>query len=215
MKPTFPIEEILGTRSRVAVLRVLHRAVRPLSTSEIARRAELTRVATGNALADLEAMNMVHSATVGRAIAHSLNRDHAYVEHVVAPAFHAEDEMPATMEADLARMFEPYAQSVVLFGSYARGQQTDESDVDVAVVTKGPRTDLEWVIHEIDTRFYERWGAFLSTLIYSPEEAATLSERAPSLFSSIVEDGVRVSGFLTIEWKNLGKKTRRKSSTQE
>ena len=53
---TYTIEELLGSRSRVAVLRVLHGVMVPLNASQIAVRARLTRHAVATVLADFASM---------------------------------------------------------------------------------------------------------------------------------------------------------------
>lgn len=134
MRPTHTIEDLLGSRSRIAVLRVLLGVSVPLNASQIATRTGLTRPAVASVLADLSTIGAVRSSPAGRATIHWLNRVSVYVEHLISPLFEAERRLPEDMLNDLAETFHEHTVSVVLFGSYARGEQAPDSDVDVALV---------------------------------------------------------------------------------
>jgi len=52
-------------------------------------------------------------------------------------AFNASKEVASTvkrMTGELAEIYGKYLQEVILYGSYARGEQTEESDVDIALI---------------------------------------------------------------------------------
>ena len=115
--------------------------------------------------------------------------------------------MAQLLEDELKDIFIGKAQSIVLFGSYARGEQDEGSDVDVVLVASGPKDDLERVAEEYEPRFRKRFGATLSALVYDASEAQELSRRAPALFDSIARDAIVVAGFGPREWVNLGAST--------
>ena len=59
---------------------------------------------------------------------------------------------------------------VILFGSYARGEAREDSDVDVLVVVKKlPDREEEWEIGELMTDLVLRYGVVFSLIIY-PEK---------------------------------------------
>lgn len=190
------------------VLRILSGVSAPLNATQIAERARLTKVAVGNALAELAAMGLVQSSPVGRATVHTLVRENAYVERVVYPVFEAELAMSDLVEDELRNAFAEKATSIVLFGSYARGEQDETSDVDVVLVSnEGAKDVLERAVDECESRFRRRFGATLSALVYSQSEARELPQRAPALFESIVRDAIVVAGIGPREWVNLGAST--------
>lgn len=199
------MEAILGSRSRVRVLRVLNGVSVPLNATQIAERTRLTKMAVGNVLHELAAMGLVQSSPVGRSTVHTLVRDNAYVERIVSPAFEAEQGMSELLEDDLRSIFGGTACSIVLFGSYARGEQAETSDVDVVLVAaEGLKGEVERLTDEQGPRFRRRFGATLSPLVYSQREARGLPQRAPALFESIVHDAIVVDGAGPWEWVNLG-----------
>ncbi|HAL29584.1 MAG TPA: hypothetical protein DCP20_02565 [Coriobacteriia bacterium] len=202
MRPTYTIEDLLGSRSRIAVLRVLHGVEVPLNTSQIAVRAKLSHVAAASVLSDFVSMGVVFSSPAGRATVHWLNRESVYVENMLQPLFQAERNVPDDLVDDLAWVFQDEAISVVLFGSYARGDQAPGSDVDVALVAEGPdeKSTLESAIADHASEFRNRFGAPLSALTYTRREAAALWDTSPNLAESLCRDGLVVSGLSPWDW---------------
>lgn len=202
MRPTYTVENLLGTRSRVAVLRVLHGVSVPLNASQIAARIGLTHPAVTAVLADFASMGIVQQTSAGRATVHWLNRSSVYVENLLDPLFQAERDLPEDLIDDLAWAFQDEAISVVLFGSYARGDQAPTSDVDVVLVAENSlmRAALESTAADHAIEFRDRFGASLSALVYTLDEAAALSRTSPELAESIRRDGIVVSGLSPWEW---------------
>lgn len=204
MRPTYTVENLLGTRSRIAVLRVLHGVSVPLNASQIAARIGRTHPAVTAVLTDFASMGIVQQTPAGRATVHWLNRSSVYVENLLEPLFQAERDLPESLIDDLAWAFRDVAISVVLFGSYARGEQTPESDVDVALVAKSSATKsaLETTAADHAIEFRDRFGASLSFLVYALDEAAALSRTSPELAESISRDGIVISGLSPWEWND-------------
>jgi predicted nucleotidyltransferase len=202
MRPTYTVEAILGSRSRIAVLRVLLGVMVPLNASQIAARTGLTRPAVATALDDLAAAGIVQSTSVGRANVHMLVRENDYVQRIIEPAFSGEASVPDDLIDYLRTKFESLAKSVVLFGSYARGDQDASSDVDVVLVAADgdAKTRLEGEVYDLTSDFHLRFGAHLSPLIYDLEGAIGLERRAPDLIASLRADGLTAHGLSPWEW---------------
>jgi predicted nucleotidyltransferase len=190
------------------VLRVLHGVTVPMNASRIAVLSGLSKPAVSTALGELNALGLVDSSPAGRSEVHWLVRENVYVREMTEPVFTAEDRIPQLMEDDLRAAFGEDAVSIVLFGSYARGEQDTASDVDVVLV--GRDADAKAALDAEHDRqgswFARRYGAPLSPLIYDLAEAADLWRRAPALLASLNEDGLVVSGLRPGEWRSHGPK---------
>ncbi len=197
------MESILGSRSRVRVLGVLNGVEVPLNVSQIAARAGLSKPAASTALAELAAMGLVDGSPAGRSVVHWIVRENVFVERIVAPAFRQEQEIPDLLVKEIGREFAHVAVSVVLFGSYARGEQSDSSDVDVVLVGRDAagKRELEEAADAYARAFRHRFGATLSPLVYDLDEASSLRQRAPQLFETIERDAVVVFGLTPVEWR--------------
>jgi predicted nucleotidyltransferase len=93
------------------------------------------------------------------------------------------------LRGELARIYGPRLRRVVLFGSYARGEQTSESDIDVAVVLSGnvePGREIDRMldaVHGVNLAF----DTLVSVYPVSQEDFETL--RGP-LLMNIRREGV-------------------------
>jgi hypothetical protein len=103
---------------------------------------------------------------------------------------------------DLRAAFEDVASSVVVFGSYARGEQSGTSDVDVVLVAEDARAKaaLDRRAATYAREFRGRYGASLSALTYEEREANALWRTAPALAQSLRDEGVVVLGSGPWEW---------------
>jgi len=118
--------------ARGAALFVLLRTGTPLTGRQIHRLVDgsFSLRAVQDALKVIEATGLVTTETVGRATLHHVNTDH----YAVAPLRVLCDPM-AALETVIAENVDDRVQSVILFGSVARGEASDRSDVDLAVIT--------------------------------------------------------------------------------
>lgn len=206
MRATVTVTDIFSTRGRVDVLRLLWGVRIPLTAAEAARRVHLSHPAASEVLWALESLRIVESAPVGRGSVYWLNRENVYVRTMIDPVFSAEAQVPDALLEWLRSRYEAGSQSVVLFGSYARGDQTPDSDVDVIVVAENETTkqSIEERIISDSEAFRREFGATLSTIVYSPQEASQLRKRGPGLYDSLLSDGVRVAGTSVHEWRGHG-----------
>ncbi len=72
-------------------------------------------------------------------------------------------------------------ESVILFGSFARGDYAESSDIDILVVL---RSDLDWFDrqHEIEIG--------MDALIYTPEELEKMFAENNGFILDVLEDGI-------------------------
>ena len=80
-------------------------------------------------------------------------------------------------------------QKILLFGSYARGEENTDSDIDICIITKDPRRNLE-LMKDIRYSIFTKIKAPLDILIYKPEEFSTRSNMKYSLEEEIAHEGV-------------------------
>lgn len=202
MRPTLTLSHLLGSRGRIDVLRVLWGLHVPVTAAEVARRTRLSHPAAAQVLRQLNEEGVVSSAPAGRGFTYWLARENVYVEEVLDPAFLAERDIPDMMVGEIENALRDTSVSVILFGSYARGDQTIESDVDLIAVSEDAagKTDLQSAVDALAAAFPTRFGAHLSTIVYSRDEAEDLPRRAPDLYRSLSDDGIRVSGMDLYDW---------------
>ena len=95
------------------------------------------------------------------------------------------------LEAGLRATFGPRLRDVRLFGSYARAEAHEESDVDVLVLVD--RLDLAEVgpVADVATRVGLETGTPLAVLPMASERYAVLAARGRGLVTELERDGER------------------------
>jgi predicted nucleotidyltransferase len=135
-----PLDEVLGTRALVRVLRVLAGHGGSLAVADIARRAKLTLPSVRSALRRLLALEVATGIGAGRSLVCGLRQDHPLVP-VLASLFQAEQEQATAVLGAVrqaAGRLRPAPWAVWLYGSVARGEDDAASDIDIALVTAAP-----------------------------------------------------------------------------
>lgn len=188
---------ILGSSATGRVLRVLAESVgAPLSGREIARRAKLSPRGAQLALMPLVTAGLVDKARLSPAYGFMLNPDHLSAEGLVALANPGGLLMDRI--ASLVGQWQPPAASVVLFGSFARGEAGPDSDVDLLVVRPASVDALDpmWErnLGELE-RSVGRWtGNRAEVIEYSVEELLERDAAEASFLRAVVAEGLTVAG---------------------
>jgi predicted nucleotidyltransferase len=131
-----PLDEFLGARGNVGVLRILSRHGGALSASEVANRSRLTRQGANKALAQLVTLGIVTVEGQGRSRLYRLNRRHPLAVAVIE-LFQAESRRVDAffdLVRHTAEAMRPPPIAVWMFGSAARREDRADSDLDLAVV---------------------------------------------------------------------------------
>ena len=176
----FPLNEILGGRGAVRVLRELCRHGGDLSVSHIATMSRLTPQGVRDALAGLEATGIVEAIGSGRAVLHRLRRAHP-LAGILEALFLAEAERDqAVQDAIKDVVGRPEVTACWLYGSYARGEDQHDSDLDIAlVIDEGEQGDGADAIREQLRRAGDRLGFTPSVVTIDMADVLRLSGGDP------------------------------------
>jgi len=198
------IEDVLGSRGRVAVLRVLANVDVPLSIRQIASQAGLSHAAAGDALDSLVNAGVVGATEAGRSRVHWLERRSIAVRDLILPVFEAESEQSREAITELRSAIPSDAYSVVLFGSRARGDSRPDSDYDVLVVEPDAES-LDRTLGTLDAvafRMRTTLGAGVSVLGYTLSQARELASEPGSFMEGVVDDAITLAGVAPRNWGN-------------
>ena len=93
------------------------------------------------------------------------------------------------LRTELERIYGKRLQHVILYGSYARGSQTPDSDIDVAVILDGevkPGREIDRMIDTITDLSLE-YATLISVV---PVSAADYSNRHSPLLNNMRSEGI-------------------------
>ena len=133
-----PLSYLFGTRAKVCCVRVLCAAGDPITQREVSRRAGVQHRSAQLALNELVAVGLVSRMEGGRDLLVRLNDEH-HLASAVRSLFNAEAGQFLELRRRLVEIATGGArvrwiQSVVLFGSVARGDDTPDSDLDLLLI---------------------------------------------------------------------------------
>lgn len=182
--------------ARGAVLATLLRTGSPLTGRGVhALIGAHSLGAVQQALRDLERIGVITTETIGRAGVHRINESHATV-----PALRSLVS-PIELLARVVRDSAPGADSVIVFGSVARGESDADSDIDLAVIAPDSwtgRVDLQQQVSE-------RLGNPCDVLHLTPEHFSLPPEAREPVVAEILRDGFALVG-------EMPRPTRRRAS---
>jgi predicted nucleotidyltransferase len=134
------LDEILGSRTKVRLLRALFPLDEPVTGREARRLARVRSVsAAGQALDELALLGVLHRVEAGGAHLYRVNRDHLFAEPLRG-LLGVESRLPETLRSVLSESLEragvlDQLTSAVVFGSYARGEAAAGSDLDLLAIS--------------------------------------------------------------------------------
>jgi predicted nucleotidyltransferase len=203
MRPTLTIADIYATPACAPMLRVLELSSAPGSTRRLARDAHISHTAASAVLQHFEYLGLVRCSVVGRAHVYSLIRSNIYVRDMILPAVDAERAVITELRRDLTEEFSEGTISLILFGSYAYGEQHPLSDIDVfaLVETALDKQRLEEREMACGVELLDKYGSPLSLMVYTREHAAEALADGKSSFTFELETtGIILHGLGVDEW---------------
>ncbi len=205
MKLTDVIKTAFGTPARITILRRLSAVSQPLSGRQLAELTGLTHRGAIQAIAPLVEAGIVKQRRAGRAHQYTLARKNIVVEKIILPIFREEDELREDLIEEIVKNFAAETVSLVLFGSFARGDETDASDVDVLAIaeTINKKEAIEKTAEANAMAFREKYAAPLSVHCLTLKELRGRSQLA--FIKRVSHEGILLSGKTVVELMRSGK----------
>jgi predicted nucleotidyltransferase len=185
------LEDLLSSPIRLQVAKLLvERPERDFTGREVARSIGASHSTVNQALAQLADAGLVYARILGRATAHRANTD-SYLHHAIHELLRLESGLAAAMEDAIRARLEDVALSLVVFGSYARGDASRGSDLDLLVVTDDP-PKVEERLAALEGHFIRAFGVRLSPRVVT---RADLSKRPlPPYLRAARQEGLSIAG---------------------
>jgi predicted nucleotidyltransferase len=157
----------------------------------VANIAGVGRTRASGIIAELSALGVVERREVGRTVLVSLAR-HSAAGELIDRLTHLDSEVIARLRS-LATNIEPPPETLLVFGSFARGEADADSDLDVLAV-RSPTADPE------------KWAASLSGFA---EQAQALAGNQVQLIDYDLEELRRKAGPKSKEGRDFWRAVRR------
>jgi predicted nucleotidyltransferase len=132
-------------------------------------------------------LGVVQTESIGRAVVHTINEDH----YTVTPLRSLLDPLEALTET-AAQIVGEDVEAVIIFGSVARGEAKEGSDIDLAVITQSAwegRVDLEDGVRK-------RLGNDCDVLVFTGKDFMSLATAHEPVVDEILVDGIPLIGAM-------------------
>jgi predicted nucleotidyltransferase len=88
--------------------------------------------------------------------------------------------------------FDDQVESILLFGSRARGEAEADSDMDVVVVISNADPGTRKAIRHLAVEVWLKYGIYISTRVWSYAHYRKLEELQTTLYRNIRRDGINL-----------------------
>jgi predicted nucleotidyltransferase len=132
-------------------------------------------------------LGVVHAESIGRTVVHCINEDHYSV-----PALRSLLDPIAALTGTVTQIVGEDVEAVIVFGSVARGEAKEGSDIDLAVIAQSDwdgRIDLEDAVQK-------HLGNDCDVLVFTSQDFANLAAAHEPVVDEILAEGVPLIGTM-------------------
>ena len=188
------LDHLFTSPGIIAVLRELDLRKVGITGREIARLSGITHRTALKALDNLEALKIVQRQIAGKAYYFTLNRTHYLYKNIIGPVFEAERELTNKIVDKIKQNLGKYSESIIIFGSVARKEETNESDFDLCIVYLKNKNIIEQKINSLRDTLYELFGISLAPFLISLSEFKSKAKNSKPPIKDIIKEGKVISG---------------------
>lgn len=187
------LDQVLGNKGSISVLRTLvgHKG-RVFTIRRLAEDAGISHTEAAATVEDLEKLGIVQIQPVGKAHQISLNKKSYVLNKIIEPIFKVEQNSLQEVISILKKnLISKKIISAVIFGSVTRGEEKEDSDIDLLIISNDYDQAIEIVskiIEEISLTFHTK----VSHMIFSEKQLR--SKRNSDLINSIIKDHILIVG---------------------
>lgn len=187
------LEQLFGSKVAISLIRALvNYKGKVFTVRGLANTARVSSSEAAVVVGQLEKYNIVKIQPVGRSYLVSLNEKSYAVNSIIRPMLKAEQETMAELASTLKKhLGHENVISAAVFGSVARGEEREDSDVDLLVVSNHfDRASA--LISRAQEEVSLTFGNRLSPIILSEKDFVT--KRNDRLLRSIIDDYIVIAG---------------------
>jgi predicted nucleotidyltransferase len=187
-----PLNDILGNRTQVKVLRLLIRTRSAHTGRELARLIGQSHNATRFALEELERNGLITKQQAGRSNLYSLYEENILFTEILLPAFKLEERLLDEVANIISRELGKELVDIILFGSIAKAEESPHSDIDLVLVFKDgvDPGSVEDIVAEASLLIAKKFGNQVSPVLINRAEFERKKRARQGLWKEISETGI-------------------------
>jgi len=179
----------------IKILRELALNPREYSGRELSKLTGQTLATCQRNLEELVVSQIITFRKAPPSYLYSLNMDLVLNKKNLIPLFKNEAKTLSTVYDSIIKKCKPHCLAIIVFGSYARKEETDGSDLDVCFVVKAGHEDgLQAAVSNLQDTIYRDYRVTMSPHECSPQNFLKKRNRSP--FKDIYKEGIWLHGML-------------------
>ena len=166
------LEDVIGCKSKVLILKTLIRSDIPLSGRETARTAGVSQRAAVRSLGELTNLGIVHRDVEPERHAFSVNRNHYLVKEGLTPLFQTEETLMGSVRRIIHNALDGMTSgsladvnSVILMGGGREEDETPTIAILVVIRNENCQYDVLSILRELIVRMEEEFQIALRLLV--------------------------------------------------
>lgn len=186
-----PLDDIWNSKVKTRILRQLSDSRYGFTGRQLADFVGYSHTQTMTALSELEAQGLVNRQHAGRAHLFTIVDENIFVSEVLLPALRLERHLLNLLADMFYDGMGHKLNSIILFGSVARAEETMSSDVDLLLIFRNG-TNLEKAeeeAFEISSEAYSRFGCHVQTILVTRDEYNMKLKRKQGFWRDLPTEG--------------------------
>ena len=161
---------------------------REIHIRELAKEAKISPTTATNYLEELKKENLLSKEKSRNVILYKANSDNPLFKET--KKYYNIKKILKSGLLDYLNQELNYPEAIILFGSYAKGENIKRSDVDIFISTESKK--------QVSLKEFERkLGAEIHLFIYSKKQIEELKVKNKELLNNVL-NGIKLSGFIEV-----------------
>lgn len=187
------LDEIFARKSNIAVIRTLKNFNTGISGREVSRNIGLAANNTLKTLTYLEDLGIVSRIRGGREHLFTLKRNNYIVDKAILPLLKVEEDFTADIKLKIKSALQKKVEAAIIFGSVARKEETELSDLDLCIITEDSDKIAE-ASDKLRKQMYEIFNVNISFLYISKKNFINKAKKNQPPIADIIKEGEIIVG---------------------
>lgn len=193
------MERILASKTKIKILRrLIEKPEREFSFEDVAKATSLSFGTVHPALKDLVYSRAVEMRKIGKSKLYRINQRHILFKELKALFNSESSSLTQIAKKFAAKIGKRNIRNIILFGSVARGEFTEKSDIDILVIYKSAEALIRKYVSKLSQSFLDRWDVEITPVYLSTKEAKQKMKRFDRFMVRILDEGKVLYG--DIKW---------------
>lgn len=192
------LEKILSSKAKIRILREMIETNREYTFEDITKTINMSFGTVHPILKDLVDSRILIVRKMGRSKLYKINEKHL-LYNKLKKMFKAEKEGFNIVAKKFARsLVKKGIKNIILFGSVARGEPTEKSDIDLLVIYKGNEALAKDNISKLSQEFLNKYDVEIVPTYLSVKEAKNRRRKFDRFIMNVLNEGKVLFG--DVKW---------------